>query len=87
MSAIQPPTIQGRVGSIIRLLAQIAALGEDQEDQEDQEEGDEYDLQEFPGLPVTLSEEDQERIAELVAEKLAKRINDLLDHRPNSLKQ
>lgn len=33
----------------------------------------EANVEEFPGLPVTLTEEDQERIAELVASKLAQR--------------
>lgn len=35
------------------------------------EELDEAGIESFPGLPVTLSEQDQEKIAELVAQKIS----------------
>lgn len=36
-----------------------------------EEELDEAGIESFPGLPVTLSEQDQEKIAELVAQKIS----------------
>ena len=48
--------------------AQVAEMGSGKPMTE--EELEEAGVEELPGLPITLSEEDRDRIAELVVEKL-----------------
>lgn len=58
---------------------ELVEMGQDQPASEEDE--GEFEIEQFPGLPITLSEEDRDRIAERVAEKLATHLEELFDRR------
>lgn len=59
-------------------VAGVAEMGQEHEPAT-QEELDSLgvELEEWPGIPITLSEQDQERIAELITEKVVNRLGRL----------
>ena len=56
----------------------IAHMAQDDDEPLTEEQLEAMGITAYPGLPVTLSDEDQERIAELVVEKLMRRLEPLL---------